>query len=159
MEREDTSYRERIRELIEPLVEAEGMELVEVECLRMKSRWLVRIYIDKEEGVTLDDCAEISHLAGDVLDVHNIPRGPYVLEVSSPGLDRPLTRDKDFLTYRGSAVEIRLSEPFKGRKNFRGRLIDYIDGDTGKVLVVDAGGALYHIPRKSVLRANLKYEF
>jgi len=64
----------------------------------MKSRWLVRIYMDREEGgVTVDDCALISHQLGDLLDVHDVPPGPYTLEVSSPGLDRPLSRDKDFL--------------------------------------------------------------
>ena len=78
------------------MIESEGMEIVDVECLKMKFRWLVRIYIDKEEGVTIADCSEISKQAGDSLDVYDVLPGSYTLEVSSPGLDRSLTRDKDF---------------------------------------------------------------
>ena len=102
-------HEEQIRQLAEPLLASVGMELVQVECLKMKSRWLVRIYMDREEGgVTLDDCALISNQLGDLLDVHDVPPGPYTLEVSSPGLDRPLSRDKDFLKYRGSRINLRL---------------------------------------------------
>jgi ribosome maturation factor RimP len=79
------TYREEIIGLIEPVIESEGLELVELECLRMKTRWLVRIFIDREGGATLDDCASISHQAGDLLNVHDLPPGPYTLEVSTPG--------------------------------------------------------------------------
>ena len=152
-------HEEQIRQLAEPLLASAGMELVQVECLKMKSRWLVRIYMDREEGgVTLDDCALISNQLGDLLDVHDVPPGPYTLEVSSPGLDRPLQRDKDFLKYRGSRISLRLEGMIEGRRHVRGELLDYEDGDDGKILVVKADGAVLRIPRKAVAKANLVYE-
>jgi len=110
------TYREEIIGLIEPVIESEGLELVELECLRMKTRWLVRIYIDREGGATLEDCTAMSHQVGDLLNVHDLPPGPYTLEVSTPGLDRPLTRDKDFEKYRGGRVRIRTREPIDGSR-------------------------------------------
>jgi len=152
------TYRQKIIELAEPVIEFEQMELVDVECLKMKSRWAVRICIDKKNGITLDDCAEISNQVGNLLDVHDIPPGPYNLEISSPGLDRPLSRDRDFMKYRGSRVKIRVNEAIHGKKNFRGTLMDFIQEGEKKTLIVDEGGKLYYIPRENVLRANLKYE-
>ena len=99
-------HEEQIRQLAEPLLASQGMELVLAECLKMQTRWLVRIYIDREGGVTVDDCARISNQLGDLMDVHDVPSGPYTLEVSSPGLDRPLDRDRDFLKYRGSKIRL-----------------------------------------------------
>jgi ribosome maturation factor RimP len=152
-------HEEQIRQLAEPLVASAGMELVQVECLKMKSRWLVRIYMDREEGgVTVDDCALISNQLGDLLDVHDVPPGPYTLEVSSPGLDRPLQRDKDFLKYRGARINVRLEGKIEGRRHLRGELVDYEDGDDGKILVVKAEGTVFRIPRGAVAKANLEYE-
>ncbi len=150
-------YEEQIRQLAEPLLSSEGMELVLAECLKMPTRWLVRIYMDRERGVTVDDCARISNQLGDLLDVHDVPPGPYTLEVSSPGLDRPLDRDKDFLKFRGSRIRLRLGEKIEGRRNFCADLVDYEDGIAGKVLVVQADGRTFRIPRSAVVRANLEY--
>ena len=150
---------EQIRQLAEPVLASVGMELIQVECLKMKARWVVRIYMDREQGgVTLDDCALISNQLGDLLDVHDVPPGPYTLEVSSPGLDRPLQRDKDFLKYRGSRINVRLKEKIDGRRQLCGELIDYEDEDGRKVLVVGERGKTYRIPREAVLKANLEYE-
>jgi ribosome maturation factor RimP len=152
-------HEEQIRQLAEPLLAAAGMELVQAECLKMKSSWLVRIYMDREQGgVTVDDCALISNQLGDLLDVHDVPPGPYTLEVSSPGLDRPLSRDKDFLKYRGSRINLRLEGKIEGRRHVRGELVEYEDGDDGKILVVKAEGTVLRIPRKAVVKANLVYE-
>jgi ribosome maturation factor RimP len=151
-------HEERIWQLAEPLLASAGMELVHVECLKMKTRWLVRIYMDREEGgVTVDDCALISHQLGDLLDVHDVPPGPYTLEVSSPGLDRPLHRDKDFLKYRGSRINLRLDSKIDGRRHFRGELVDYEDDENGKVIVVRDAGQIFRIPREAVAKANLEY--
>ncbi|MCE5262043.1 MAG: ribosome maturation factor RimP [Deltaproteobacteria bacterium] len=149
-------YEEQIWQLAEPLISSEGMELVMVECLKMPSRWLVRIYMDREGGVTVDDCARISNQLGDLLDVHDVPPGPYTLEVSSPGLDRPLYRDQDFTKYRGSRVRLRLGKKIDGRRNFSALLVDYEEGD-GKVLVLESDGKTFRIPRKAVVKANLEY--
>ena len=151
-------HEEQIRQLAEPLLASEGMELVLVECLKMPTRWLVRIFMDREGGVTVDDCAHISNQLGDLLDVHDVPPGPYTMEVSSPGLDRPLDSDRDFLKYRGSQVRLRLGEKIEGRRNFCARLLDYEDDGSGKVLVVLADGKTFRIPRKAVIKANLEYE-
>jgi ribosome maturation factor RimP len=150
---------EQIWQLAEPVLVSAGMELVRVECLKMKTRWLVRIYIDREaEGVTIDDCAQVSNLLGDLLDVHDVPPGPYTLEVSSPGLDRPLQRDKDFLKYRGSKINIHLGEKIEGRRHFRGELIDYEDESGRKIVVMRVDGKTFRIPREAVMKANLEYE-
>jgi len=153
------TYRQKIIELAEPLIEFEQMELIDVECLKMKTRWIIKIYMDKEGGVTLDDCAEISNQVGNLLDVHDIPPGPYSLEVSSPGLDRPLSRDKDFMKYRGSKVKVKVNGVIHGKRNFHGTLIDFLQEDEKRTLILDEEGKLYYIPRENVVRANLKYEF
>ncbi|MBN2538974.1 MAG: ribosome maturation factor RimP [Deltaproteobacteria bacterium] len=159
MDRSSLSYREKIIELVEPVLESEKMELVDVECLKGQSRWMIRIYMDKEGGVGLDDCALISGEVGDLLDVHETPPGPYNLEISSPGLDRPLARDKDFIKYAGHKVKISVAEKIDKRRNFRGKLIDFIEKNGEKVLVVDVEGKIYNIPRNIVVKANLQYEF
>ena len=152
-------HEEQIRQLAEPLLASAGMELVHVECLKMKSRWLVRIYMDREEGgVTLDDCTLVSNQLGDLLDVHDVPPGPYTLEVSSPGPDRPLSRDKDFLKFRGARINVRLEGKIEGRHHVRGELVDYEDGEDGKILVLKADGTVFRIPREAVAKANLEYE-
>jgi ribosome maturation factor RimP len=153
------TYREKIRELIEPVIESENMEIVDIECLKMKSRWLVRIYMDKDGGVTIDDCSEISKQVGDILDVHDVPPGPYTLEVSSPGLDRPLAKDGDFIKFRGCDIHIKTSEKLEGTKNFRGKLIDYLDENGRKTLIVNVSGKIYRIPKDLIVKANLEYEF
>jgi len=152
------TYRQKVIDLVEPVIESELMELIDIECLKMKSRWVVRIYIDKENGITLDDCAEISNSVGDLLDIHDIPPGPYTLEISSPGLNRPLLKDKDFLKYRGSRVTVQVKKILSGKRKFCGKLTDFIQEGENKTLIVDEGGKLYHIPREIVSKANLEYE-
>lgn len=151
-------YREKIWKLVEPVIESEDMELVDVECLKVKSRWFVRIYMDKEGGITLDDCSEISSQVGDLLDIHEMPPGPYILEVSSPGLDRPLAREKDFIKYRGHKIKVKVRDSLDGKKIFRGELVDFLDEDGKKILVIDAKGKTYRIPWETVVKANLEYE-
>ena len=153
------TYREKVRQLIESVIESEGLEIIDLECLKMKFRWLVRIFIDKEGGVTIDDCSEISKQVGDILDVYDVLPGSYTLEVSSPGLDRPLSTDKDFIKYRGSTVRIKTGEKLDGVKNFHGRLNDYLDENGAKILIVDVSGKIYRIPRDMVVKAHLVYEF
>ncbi|MDO9514637.1 MAG: ribosome maturation factor RimP [Syntrophales bacterium] len=154
----DQTYREKILELVEPIVESERMELVDVECLRGPTRWMVRIYIDKEGGVTLDDCARISGEVGDLLDIHETPPDPYDLEISSPGLDRPLVKDRDFVRYKGRAVRIRVAEKIEGKRTLKGRLVEFVENEGEKSLVIEVGGKMYTIPRSMVVKANLEYE-
>jgi len=148
----------RIWEITEPAVVAAGMEMVCVECLRMKTRWLVRIYIDKPGGVTIDDCARISEEVGDLLAVHDVPHEAYTLEISSPGLDRPLVKDDDFIRFRGRRVAVQTEYKIDGSRNFKGILKDFlIDGDGGKTILLDREGKSFAIPRAAVAKARLVY--
>lgn len=152
-------YREKIMKVVEPVVESEDMELVDVECLKMKSRWLVRIYMDKEEGITLDDCSEISNQVSDLLDIHEVLPDPYILEVSSPGLDRPLAREKDFIKYRGHNIKVKVKNKLDGKKIIRGKLLDFNDVNGKKILIIDTKEKTYGIPRETVIKATLEYDF
>jgi len=149
------AYRQDIRRLAEPIVESEAMELIYVECLKMKSRWMVRLYLDKEGGVTIDDCSTVSNQLGDILDVHNIPPGPYTLEVSSPGLDRPIEREKDFIRFKGHPVVVKCREKLEGIKNFRGALVDFINDQGEQSIVVAVSGKDYRIPMERVTKVHL----
>jgi len=118
----DDDVKEKIRQLAEPVIVSEGMELVHVECVKMHTRWIIRLFLDKENGVTLDDCAIISNQLGDIFDIREVIKGAYTLEVSSPGIDRPLSRDQDFVKYKNSKVNIKTSVKIEGIKNFHGIL-------------------------------------
>mgnify|MGYP000895075919 CR=1 FL=1 len=147
--------KDKIWELAGPVAESEGTELIHVECIKMHSRWVVRLFLDKETGVTLDDCASVSNQLGDILDVHDLTRGPYTLEVSSPGPDRPISRDEDFLKYKGRRIRIRTSAKIDGMKNFQGTLTDYTNEDGEKIVRLEAAGTVYAIPKDQVIKANL----
>jgi ribosome maturation factor RimP len=148
-------HEEQIWQLAEPLLASVGMEPVQVECLRMKTRWVVRVFMDREGGVTLDDCAEISNQLGDLLDIHDVPPGPYTLEVSSPGLDRPLRHEADYRRFAGRLAKIVVSEAVGGQKAFAGRIQTIEDG---AVLLVE-GRRTHRIPLALVTRARLEVEF
>ncbi|HBL52771.1 MAG TPA: ribosome maturation factor RimP, partial [Syntrophaceae bacterium] len=121
--------KDKIWQLAEPVATSEGMELIHVECVKMHLRWVFRLFLDKEGGVTLDDCTTVSNQLGDILDVHDLSRGPYTLEVSSPGIDRPISRDQDFEKFLGAKVKIRTHVKIEGIKNFQGVLEDYKEED------------------------------
>ncbi|MFZ1035661.1 MAG: ribosome maturation factor RimP [Smithella sp.] len=151
----DNDVKEKIRQLSEPVVASEGMELIHVECIKMHSRWIIRLFMDKEGGIALDDCANISNQLGDIFDIRDVIKGAYTLEVSSPGLDRPISRDQDFVKYRNSRVNIKTSEKIEGIKNFHGILLDYIEESGKKLVLIDIAGKVYRIPRQDVVKANL----
>ena len=119
---------ERLRRLLEPGVRAVGFELVDVELAGAGHQAVLRVYIDGPAGVTVDDCADVSHQLSAILDVEDPLPGSYTLEVSSPGLDRPLVRPADFERQLGETVKVRMREPIDGRRNFKGRLLS-VGGD------------------------------
>lgn len=143
-----------VTRLIGPILDDMDCELVDIEYLPERGRWILRIYLDKEDGITLDDCALASREIGDLLDVKDIFQHKYVLEVSSPGLNRPLRRDKDFLRALGKKVKVKMATPVNGRKNFTGFLRNFQDG----TLHLDVGNNLVSLPRRDVEKANLVYE-
>ncbi len=117
-----------VHELAEPLCEAEGLELVHAEYQREPSGRTLRLYIDRKGGVSLDDCADVSRQVGDMLDVRLQGDESYRLEVSSPGVDRPVGRLSDFDRFAGNQIKIRINAPVKGQKNFTGILCG-VSGD------------------------------
>ena len=143
----------RFRALAEPILADLGLELVEVEFRRETHGWILRLYMDRPGGVTLEDCQRVSEELGDHLDVEDFVGHPYHLEVSSPGLDRPLTRDQDFVRFVGQEVRIATRSDLDGRHNFRGRLAGLRDG---AVLLDLPDGQRAAIPRELILRARLQ---
>lgn len=151
-------YTEAVREvslLIEPILDEMQMELVDVEYLSEGGRWVLRIYVDRNGGITLDDCVRVSREIEDLIDVRDFFRQPYVLEVSSPGLNRPLKKEKDFVHAVGNNVNIRMAAPIDGRRNFRGKLESFVDG----VLCVNVNGDRFHLSYGGAEKANLVYDF
>lgn len=114
-----------IEQLVLPLVAEQNYELVDVEYVKEAGTLYLRIYIDKEGGITVDDCEIISRALEAILDVQDPIKDPYILEVSSPGLDRPLKKEKDFVRSVGKAVEVKLYKTVDGQKEFVGKLIAY----------------------------------
>jgi ribosome maturation factor RimP len=133
-----------------------GMEVVDVEFRFEGGRWTLRIFIDKEGGVTVDDCASVNRELGDLIEAKNIIDYHYVLEISSPGLNRPLKKESDFIRSIGKMVTLRMSRPINERKNFTGRLTTVREGIIS--LLVDEDN-LVELPLEEIDRARLKYEF
>ena len=145
----------KITDLAEPVLDDLGFELVDVEYLSEHGRWVLRIYIDKEGGVTIDDCVNLSREIGDLIDIKDVIEQEYVLEVSSPGLNRPLKKERDFTRVIGKKIKVRMSAPVKGRRNFSGYLKDFKD----QKLYIEVEGELINLSWKEVDKANLVYEF
>jgi ribosome maturation factor RimP len=151
----DDDVKEKIRQLAEPVIVSEGMELVHVECVKMHTRWIIRLFLDKKNGVTLDDCANVSNQLGDIFDIREVIKGAYTLEISSPGIDRPISRDQDFVKYKNSKVNIKTSIKIEGIKNFHGILLDYIEEAGQKLVLIDIAGKIHRIPKQDIAKANL----
>jgi ribosome maturation factor RimP len=146
---------ERVRSLAQPILTDRGMELVDVEFRRESRGWILRLYVDRAGGVTVDDCQRVSEELGDHLDVEDLIDHPYSLEVSSPGLDRPLTRESDFVAFAGKAARITTHEAIGGQRNFRGRLAGLV---AGAVLLDLPDGRRVRIPRTFIAKARLEVE-
>ena len=144
-----------VTELIEPGLLADGLELVDVEFNKEGKNWILRIYIDREGGVTLADCQKVSRLAGDLIEVEEVIEPVYTLEVSSPGLNRVLKKEKDFLKYSGKKIYVQCHAPMDGRKKFTGILTGFID----QSIHLEVDGQHYTIPLNLVAKANLVIEF
>jgi len=146
---------ESIRELVEPLILSEGIELVDIEYHQESRGWVLRIYIDSEGGVTLSHCSSLSEQIGDLLEVKDIIPHSYTLEVSSPGLNRTLKIEKDFIAYAGETIKVKTSKPIDQRRNFKGKLLGYREG---KVMLSSDNQELF-IPIALISKANIQYKF
>ena len=140
-----------IREITESVCESEGIELVHHEYLRESGGVVLRVYIDKPGGVVMDDCTGVSRQLDDLLDIHFDELPPYTLEVSSPGLDRPLVKKGDYEKYKGKTAKIRTKKPLDGQKNFTGIL----SGVTGDFLHMSIDGKTVNIPIDDIVKGRL----
>ncbi len=157
----EQSIAEQVRRLLEPVLVRDGFELVEVEWLRLAGRWTLRVFIDKAGGVVIDDCQAVSRTIEPILDVEDLIEPAYDLEVSSPGLDRPLRKPSDFERYAGQRVHVKSYGPVAGtapgspgRKHWTGELKGFRDGAVE--LMVD--GVLHRVPHDQIAKAHLEYD-
>ena len=140
--------------LIEPILLIEELELVDVEYKKEGKNWILRIFIDKEGGVTIADCQKVSRLTGDLIDVEETITTPYSLEVSSPGLNRVLKREKDFLKFKGRQIYLHSLSPIDNRKKFNGILTGFKD----QTVFLEVDGKVLGVPLHQVGKANLVIE-
>jgi ribosome maturation factor RimP len=142
---------DELAKLLEPTVERLGYELVDLEVRLGGKGGLVRVFIDKPEGIDLDDCETVSRAVSALLDVEDPVPGNYNLEVSSPGLDRKLTKVEHFQRFEGEIVKVQMRFPIEGRRRFRGTLVSSDDEN----IVVDVDGESHSLPLKTIDTARL----
>lgn len=148
--------RDRLWPIVEPVVEEEGLELVEVEFVRQGGSWVLRIYMDKPGGVGLGDCERVSRRLSPVLDVEDLIPHRYVLEVSSPGIPRPLRLARDFDRFSGRRARIELAVPTGGRSRFAGELAGVSGGEDPEVALKLGEGQVVRLRLADVKRARLE---
>jgi ribosome maturation factor RimP len=151
----------KVSEVVQPVVDGQGYELVDVEWKHENGQWVLRVFIDRREGATdtkvsLEDCVNVSRELSAVLDVSDVISPAYSLEVSSPGLNRPLKKEADFRRFVGQKAKIRTRHPVgENRRNFSGRLVA-VEAGTVKI---DVGDQVCEVPVDAVEKANLVFEF
>ncbi len=144
---------EKIERIVAPILEEDQLELVEIEFKPSGKRWLLRIYIEKEGGVTISDCEKVNRELGRTLDVEDPIEHPYTLEVSSPGLTRPLRSIKDFERYTGKQCKIVTSKPFEEKNEFVGEIL----GTTGDGVEIKGKIDIFTIPICDIKKAHLDF--
>ncbi len=149
-------YEQKTEELLLPIVERHGFELVDVEYVKEVGTWYLRAYIDKPGGITVDDCADVSREFSDILDEKDYIDDAYIFEVSSPGLGRPLKKDKDFKRSIGEEVEIRTYRPINRQKEFIGILKEY-DETTVTIEYEDEETQVFN--RSDIALIRLSFDF
>ena len=151
----ENSVIDSIHSIAGTLTAEKGMELVDVEFRKEGVGQVLRLFIDKNGGVTVDDCALISRELSTLLDINDVIEQKYVLEVSSPGLRRPLKKIEDFKRFEGKLVLIKTNEPIDNRKVFKGYLKDTND----KGIDMDIDGSIYSLSFNQIKKANLEIDF
>lgn len=146
---------EKIQGLLEPTVESMGFDFWGCEYLAAGKHSTLRIYIDKPEGVTVDDCGQLSRQVSAIMDVEDPISNAYMLEVSSPGIDRPLFKPEQYAANKGRTLKVRTSSPVLGRRNFKGPLVELFETH----FEIEVDSEVYEIPFALVDKANLELEF
>lgn len=147
----------RIREIAERVAAREGLELVHVEMTPGRNP-ILRIYIDKPGGVTIDDCSSVSQRVSLILDVEEPIQSQYTLEVASPGLDRGLYKESDYERFAGLPSHVKLSEAINGQRNFHGKLIGLDREGEVAAIIEDEHGNRHRLPLAKIIKANVEIE-
>ena len=142
---------DQVEQLIEAPIASLGYEVVGVEYNKNGSEAILRVYIDSEQGISIEDCERVSHQVSGILDVEELIASAYALEVSSPGFDRPLFKSKDFERFAGSEAKIAMKLPINGRRNFKGVLQGFSDGN----ILIEVDGEVYDLPLTKLAKAKL----
>lgn len=145
----------RVQEIAERVAIDHGLELVHVEVAGPDNKPIVRVFIDKPQGVTHDDCSEVSTHLGTILDVEDFIHASYTLEVSSPGLERGLYKRADYERFAGSNAKLKTRQPIDGQRNFRGRLVG-LEGDD--VIFEDRTSGQVRVPLDLITKANIEVD-
>jgi len=147
---------ERVQEIAERVAIDHGLELVHCEVAGPENKPIVRIFIDKPNGVTHEDCSAVSQYLGTILDVEDFIHAAYTLEVSSPGLERGLYKRADYERFAGNPAKLKTRSLVNGQRNFRGRLLGV---DDNNVLFEDRTSGHVRIPLEAIVKANLEFDF
>ena len=145
-----------VTELVRPIVDTLSFELVDVEFLKEGANWYLRVYIDKPGGIAIDDCQAVSEKLSDLLDEADPIKQSYILEVSSPGLERPLKKDGDFERFRGEDVEVKLFQPLNGKKIYEGKLLGLVENQIA-IKLPDGEEKKFERNATSMVRRVLKF--
>ncbi|MCR4610889.1 MAG: ribosome maturation factor RimP [Lachnospiraceae bacterium] len=149
------NYEKKTEELILPILDEMGFELVDIEYVKEGQDYFLRAYIDKPGGITIDDCVDVSRKMNELLDEHDYIDDQYIFEVSSPGLDRPLKKDKDFERNLGKMIEVHTFKKINNEKNFVGELVSY--DDNSFTVNIDEEEMVFN--KKEVSLVKLYFEF
>ena len=149
-------YEQRTEKLLQPILEKNNYELYDVEFIKEGGNWYLRVYIDKDGGITIDDCELVSKALSDLLDEHDFISESYMLEVSSPGLGRRLKRDKHFEKSIGEEVEVKLFRPIDKKKDFVGVLKSF---DDNVITIELEDKSIMEIPRNQISSVRLTFDF
>ncbi|MGN0340157.1 MAG: ribosome maturation factor RimP [Lachnospira sp.] len=148
------SYEAKTEELIQPLIDSRGFELVDVEFVKEGSDWYLRVYIDKDGGISVNDCEDISRAFNEILDREDYISEQYIFEVSSPGLTRPLKKEKDYNRSIGKLVDVKLYKPLEKVKELTGVLKDF---DNATVTIETDSGEHKTIDRTNIAKISLAF--
>jgi len=149
------SILDRVAEIVRPILDREGMELVDLQYRREQGAWVLRVFIDKPGGTALEDCVQISRRIEDVIEVEDVISHRYRLEVSSPGLDRVLKKESDFRRFSGKKVRILTRQALAGRRNFKGKILAC---EQGEVVLDDLQGNLIRLSLTLIEKARLEVD-
>lgn len=152
-----SSITESITEIIEPVIEEENLELVDVEYKKFGKNWTLRVFIDREGGITVEDCQKVSRQIEDMIEIDELISNAYVLEVSSPGLDRSLKKEREFLKFRNKPIRVKTFAPVGDRKNFSGTIQDCQNQIL--YLELEEDGTVLEISLDNIAQAKLIIQF